>query len=85
MELRGICGRGMEVADGDVCVAQVGHDWVVTIEGQSGLALTYGTLRDAFEAGSRAALGTKSRLRLDLSTPRDAATAQSNSELSTAA
>ena len=54
------------MADGDVCVAQVEHDWVVTIEGPSGLTLTYGTRRDAVEAGRRMALSHSSRLRLNL-------------------
>jgi hypothetical protein len=54
------------MADGDVCVAQVEHDWVVMIEGPSRVTLTYDTLRDAVEAGRRAALSTKSRLTLNL-------------------
>jgi hypothetical protein len=63
--------EGDGLADGDVCVAQVEHGWVVTIEGPSPVALTYGTLRDAVEAGRRAA--TKSRLRLNLDASSDGA------------
>ena len=47
------------MADGDVCVAQVEQDWVVMIEGPSRVTLTYDTLRDAVEAGRRAARSTK--------------------------
>jgi len=54
------------MAGGDVCVAQVEHDWVVTIEGPDSLALRYGTLRDAVDAGRRVALSTSSQLRLNL-------------------
>ena len=61
------------MADGDVCVAQVGHDWVVTIEGPTGVRLAYGTFRDAVEAGRRAALSTGSRLRLNLDASTDGA------------
>ena len=61
------------MADGDVCVAQVEHDWVVMIEGPSSVTLTYATLRDAVEAGRRAALSTKSRLKLNLDVSSDGA------------
>ena len=67
------------MADGDVCVAQVEHDWLVTIEGPSSVTLAYGTLRDAVEAGRRVALSTRSRLKLNL----DASGASSVSESST--
>ena len=54
------------MADGDVCVAQIGDDWVVTIDGQEGKQLAYESLREAVEAGRRAALSQGSKLRLDL-------------------
>ena len=59
------------MVDGDVYVTQVEHDWVVTIEGPSSVTLTYGTLRDAVEAGRRAALSTRSRLKLNLDASSD--------------
>jgi len=62
-------------------------DWVVTIEGPSSVTLTYATLRDAVEAGRRAALSTKSQLRLHLGTSGDGASAvgESTDRLPTAA
>ena len=54
------------MADGDVCVTQVGDDWVVTIDGQEGKQLAYESLRDAVEAARRAALSQGSELRIDL-------------------
>ena len=71
------------MADGDVCVTQVEQDWVVTTEGPGGVAFAYGTLRDAVEAGRRAALSTKSQLKLNLGTPGDGASA--STDLPTAA
>lgn len=56
----------MGMGDGDVCVAQVGDDWVVTINGQEREQLAYESLRDAVEAGRRAALSQGCTLRLDL-------------------
>lgn len=54
------------MADGDVCVAQVGDDWVVAIDGPRGGRLTYESLRDAVEAGRRAALSAGAKFTLDL-------------------
>ena len=76
------------MADGDVCVAQVEQDWVVMVEGPREVALTYGSLRDAVEAGRRAALLTKSQLRLNLGSSRGSSSSVSQSnadQLSTAA
>jgi hypothetical protein len=58
--------EGEHVADGDVRVDQSGDDWIVTIEGLTGVKSSYASRHDAFEAANRAARMAGSRIVLNL-------------------